>query len=263
MDTDTQSAPAATRARRTTAPKSHPYFTQTVALQSLHAQQVFERGFNVCASSFFMLAIVLPRLATVEQAREAQALADERFNTGFSELRTEAARLAQLADSHGIDMASMGMAYTAPQDLAAQITSPNAMRYVALIREFDKLVASFDALFLSDVMPVADYSQNLYDWKRKLLRLAGDIRNISRRAMAGARRKDVPVPPEATNPNLPPSDASATNAPDQETRVDSPAESDAEHPSGVQPEPAAPRNRRAGAHPTAEATMPADAPSAG
>ena len=69
MDTDTQSAPAATRARRTTAPKSHPYFTQTVALQSLHAQQVFELGFNVCSSSFFMLAIVLPRLATVELAR--------------------------------------------------------------------------------------------------------------------------------------------------------------------------------------------------
>ncbi len=38
--------------------KSHPYFTQKVKLHSLHAQQVFDRGFELCASAVNQRAIL-------------------------------------------------------------------------------------------------------------------------------------------------------------------------------------------------------------
>ncbi|MDD5297377.1 MAG: hypothetical protein PHU46_10740 [Rhodocyclaceae bacterium] len=250
MDIGTQRT-ANTPAKRTSGggtQKSHPYFPQKVVLQSLHAQRVFERGFEVCAGSFFILAIVLPTLATKEQALEAQGMADERFNSAFRELGAEAERLAQLAESHGIDMASVGMAYTAPQEFSAEITSPNAVRYVALIREFDKLVASFDVLFLSGVMPNADYSLQIYEWKRKLLRLAGDIRKISGRAMASARRKDVPIPSELAPAAVADSQPAEPQSPSTPVAVP-----EGEPPAVATPAPISPRKRRAGAPASIEA----------
>ena len=249
MDIGTQ-RPANAPAKRTSGggtQKSHPYFPQKVVLQSLHAQRVFERGFDVCAGSFFILAIVLPTLATKAQALEAQGMADERFNVAFRELGAEAERLAQLAESHGIDIASVGMAYTAPQEFLAGITSPNAVRYVALIREFDKLVASFDVLFLSGVLPNADYSLQIYEWKRKLLRLAGDIRKISSRAMASARRKDMPIPSEVA-----PTAVSGLQPAEPQSQSTSVAVLEGESPAVATPTPNSPRKPHPGTSSTVE-----------
>ncbi len=229
------------------AQKSHPYFPQKVVLQSLHAQRVFERGFEVCAGSFFILAIVLPTLATKGQALEAQGMADERFNGAFRELGAEAERLAQLAESNGIDIAGVGMVYTAPREFSAEITSPNAVRYVALIREFDKLVASFDVLFLSGVLPNADYSLQIYEWKRKLLRLAGDIRKISGRAMASARRRDVPIPGEVA-----PAAVSGLQLTEPQSPTASVAVPEGGSPAVATPTPSSPRKLHAGTSATVQ-----------
>jgi hypothetical protein len=51
---------------------SRPYFTQKVRLHSLHAQQVFDRGFELCANAIFSLSVVLRVIGTDEQAREVE-----------------------------------------------------------------------------------------------------------------------------------------------------------------------------------------------
>ena len=49
---------------------SRPYFTQRVRLNSLHAQQVFDRGFDIGANAIFSLSIILRVIGTDEQAQE-------------------------------------------------------------------------------------------------------------------------------------------------------------------------------------------------
>lgn len=168
---------------------SNPYFVQKVRLQSFHAQQVFERGFDICARSIFSLSVVLRVIGSDEQARSVEGIADGRLNTAVDEVRAETLRLDKLAETNGIEFT--GVAYTSPREFEAQITSPRAVRYIGIIREFDGLVAKFDTLWLSGAIPDGDYSRHVYQWKRGLLRLAGDIGQIARRAMNAARTKEV------------------------------------------------------------------------
>ncbi|WP_205617442.1 AcaB family transcriptional regulator [Pelomicrobium methylotrophicum] len=169
--------------------KSHPYFTQKVKLHSFHAQQVFDRGFELCANAIFSLSVVLRIIGTDEQAREVEGIVDERLNKMFEDIRSEAARLEKLAEANGIEF--NGIEYSHPKELEAKITSPRAVRYLGIVREFDGLVAKLDTLWLSGVIPDGNYSRSIYEWKRRLLRLAGGIRSISGRAMIAARRKEA------------------------------------------------------------------------
>lgn len=167
--------------------KSHPYFVHRVKLRSLHAQQVFDRGFEIYANAIFSLSVVLRIIGTDQQARDVEGVVDERMNKAFEDLRNEVARLEKLAEANGIEFA--GIEYSRPKEVEAKITSPRAVRYLGLIREFDGMVARLDALWLSGVIPDSNYSRSLYEWKRRLLRLAGGIRSISTRAMTAARKK--------------------------------------------------------------------------
>lgn len=175
--------------------KSHPYFTQKVKLHSLHAQQVFDRGFELCASAIFSLSVVLRIIGTDQQAREVEGMVDERLNKAFEDIRGEAARLEKLAEANGIEF--KGIEYSRPKEVEAKITSPRAVRYLGLIREFDSMVAKLDTLWLSGVVPDGNYSRSIYEWKRRLLRLAGGIRSIAGRAMIAARKKGGQVAEKA------------------------------------------------------------------
>jgi hypothetical protein len=167
---------------------SRPYFTQRVKLNSLHAQQVFNRGYDLCANAIFSLSIVLRVIGSDEQAHEIEGVVDERINKQFEDLRAESARLDKVAEANGIEFS--GIDYSSPKDVEARITSPRAVRYIGLIREFDALVAKFDTLWLSGVIPDGNYSRSVYEWKRWLLRLAGGIRAIASQAMIVARKKE-------------------------------------------------------------------------
>lgn len=57
--------------------KSHPYFTQKVRLHSFHAQQVFDRGFDLCTTAIFSLSVVLRIIGTDDQARDVEGIVDE------------------------------------------------------------------------------------------------------------------------------------------------------------------------------------------
>ena len=178
---------------------SRPYFTQKVKLNSLHAHQVFDRGFELCANAIFSLSIVLRVFASDAQAREVEAIVDSRLNKVFDDLHTEVIRLEKLAESNGIEFS--GVTYSNPKELEAKITSPRAVRYIGLIREFDSLVAKFDILWLSGSIPDSIYSISLYEWKRRLLRVSGGMRSLAGRAITAARRKE-PMPVENAS-NLP------------------------------------------------------------
>lgn len=166
---------------------SRPYFIQRVSLNSLHAQQVYERGFDVAANAIFSLSIILRVIGTNEQALEFEKGVDDRIKKHMDDLASESARLHKLADANGIEF--QGISYSNPRVMDAQITSPRAAHYAGLIREFDALAARFDTLWLSGVIPDSDYSRSIYEWKRRLLKVANSIRATANQAMVAARKK--------------------------------------------------------------------------
>ena len=53
------------------------------------------------------------------------------------------------------------------------------------------MLAQMDALWLSSVVTDSQYARGVYEWKRRILRLAGQIRQIASRAVLAARRKEA------------------------------------------------------------------------
>jgi hypothetical protein len=167
---------------------SRPFLTQTVVLSSLHAQQVFDRGYEMCANALFSLSVVLRFIGSEAQAQEVDALVDALVDQSLEDLRQESRRLREVAESNGIENA---IGYTSARTVEVQITSPRAIRYLAIIREFDGMLAQMDALWLSSVVTDSQYARGVYEWKRRILRLGGQIRQIASRAVLAARRKEA------------------------------------------------------------------------
>ena len=167
---------------------SRPFLTQAALLNSLHAQQVFDRGYQTCANALFSLSVVLRFIGTEAQAEEVDEMVDSVIDQSLEDIRKESLRLKELADSNGIETT---IGYTSAKTVDVQITSPRAIRYLAIIREFDGMIAHLDALWLSCVVTDSQYARGVYEWKRRILRLAGQIRQMATRAVLAARRKET------------------------------------------------------------------------
>ena len=85
----------------------------------------------------------------------------------------------------------MRISYTSAKTIDVQITSPRSIKYLAIIREFDAMMTHLDALWLSCVITDSQYARGVYEWKRRILRLAGQIRQLATRAVLAARRKET------------------------------------------------------------------------
>jgi len=166
---------------------SRPFLTQKALLNSLHAQQIFERGYEMCANALFSLSVVLRFIGTEEQAQEVDAMVDTLINQALEGIQKESLRLKEIAESNGIETT---IGYTSAKTVDVQITSPRSIKYLAIIREFDGMMANMDALWLSCVITDTQYARGVYEWKRRILRLAGQIRQIATRAVLAARRKE-------------------------------------------------------------------------
>lgn len=179
---------------------SRPFLTQMALLNSLHAQQIFERGYEMCANALFSLSVVLRFIGTEEQAQEVDAMVDALIDQALDGIQKESARLKEIAESNGIETT---IGYTSAKTVDVQITSPRSIKYLAIIREFDGMMANMDALWLSCVITDTQYARGVYEWKRRILRLAGQVRQIATRAVLAARRKETSeAVAEASEPQI-------------------------------------------------------------
>ncbi len=179
---------------------SRPFLTQKALLNSLHAQHIFDRGYEMCANALFSLSVVLRFIGTEEQAQEVDAMVDVLINQALEDIRKESLRLQEIAESNGIETT---IGYTSAKTVDVQITSPRSIKYLAIIREFDGMMGNMDALWLSCVITDTQYARGVYEWKRRILRLAGQIRQIATRAVLAARRKETAeIVAESSDPQI-------------------------------------------------------------
>lgn len=166
---------------------SRPFITQKTILNSLHAQQIFERGYDMCANGLFSLTVVLRFIGTEEQAQAVETMVDDLLDKTLEEIRQEIARMKEMSEANGCETM---VGYTNARTVEIQITSPRSIRFLAIIREFDQLIAAMDTLWLACLIDDTHYAIEAYQWKRRILRLAGQIRTLATRAILAARRKE-------------------------------------------------------------------------
>lgn len=182
-------------------PSSRPFMVQQYSLQSFHAQQVFKRGFDIYSRSVYSISVVLRAVTNEENVREVEGFLDEKLNNASEDLRREIAQLGKTAEDNGITLGNVD--YSNPGTVEAKISSHRSARYINLIREYDSLVANLDALWLSGIIPDRDYSQKIYEWKRRILRIASHAGGVVRQLAAESRKKNVIELPSTADPKIP------------------------------------------------------------
>lgn len=197
-------------------PGSRPYVVQQIPLQSFHAQQVFRRGFEIYSRSIYSLSVVLRATTDEEKIRMMEGVIDEKLNNSNEDLRKEIEQLRKVAEDNGITLGKVD--YSNPGTVEAKISSHRAARYVNLIREYDSLIASLDALWLSGMIPDRDYSQKIYEWKRRILRIATHVTGVVRQLAAESRKKEVEEKAEEQTGKLLTSDADPVSVKTEEMK---------------------------------------------
>jgi hypothetical protein len=144
--------------------------------------------------------VVLRFIGTEEQAQAVEAMVDDLLNKTLDEIRQEIARMKELGESNGCETM---ISYTNSRTVEIQITSPRSIRFLAIIREFDQLIAAMDTLWLACIIDDTHYAVEAYQWKRRILRLAGQIRTLATRAILAARKKEnAEIAAEEREPKL-------------------------------------------------------------
>lgn len=185
-------------------PGSRPYTTQKILLQSFHAQQVFKRGFSVFTKSIYSLSVILRSIAEAEDLNKVIETIDEKIQSTSDDLETEIKRFNKLAEDNGITLGKID--YSNPSVVEAKISSHRSAQFVNIIRKYDDFISHLDALWLSGIIPDLEYSNSIYEWKRRILRIASHTNGVLRNIAAESRKRNVSEvntsdPEKSTNTN--------------------------------------------------------------
>ena len=180
---------AANRRPRDNSPKSMPFLEQTTTLKSFHAQQVFKRTYGIGEEALFTLSVILRALTTEEECIKVDEVVNQKIAELQKAIFDEQTRLEKLADTYGIHVS--GIPYSAPLDVSVKVTSPRAVTWMNIIRDLDRLVELFDVLWLSHVIKDGEHAKGIFSTKRKVWRLANELRTLAIRSIASAQRRNV------------------------------------------------------------------------
>ncbi len=89
-------------------------------------------------------------------------------------------------EDNGIDMMP---GYTNPNEYTIEINSPQVAQFAHLIRKLDTLMGIVDTLWLNTVLTSKQRTDATYQWQQRLIKLAGRIIGIEKRARISAHSK--------------------------------------------------------------------------
>lgn len=165
---------------------SNPVVDQELVLHTEFAQQVFDRSFSRTSSALFAIDVVLHLIGSDGEVDEVEEAIATMMQAWMADHDGEVARMRVALEANGV---RGDLTYTSPLTTKVQVQSPQAARLLEIMRRYDQLVMTADALWLNDLMSSKDRSRIIYDWKRRTQRLGNRIVDIQRRAHDAVNRR--------------------------------------------------------------------------
>lgn len=159
---------------------SRPNLVDKLTLDTEVAQRIYQRTFQEVLRNVYSLSIVARIVSEDETSTdELNDLVVMKF-TGMSELLdNEMARLTKLRDDNAITASPK---YSNPLELEVEISSPLASQYLQLIKKLDSIVKLLDCLWLAEELTAKQKLRGEYEWQRRLVKLANQIRDTYNRS---------------------------------------------------------------------------------
>lgn len=175
---------------------SIPYYERTVVLNTTPAQLAFESAYRPCAKALQGLSSILPNMVSNKNELDAVYEAVEnKLKEGLSEIREEANRIKKIAEDNGIELGKLK--YTNSVSVNADLSSPRIDRYLQIIIELDELITLIHTAWFAGF--IADDVKSALErrWRRKVISVAAEIKNISNRAFKAYTQKTKQNPSES------------------------------------------------------------------
>lgn len=165
---------------------SRPVFKQSLKVNSLQAQRVKERSFERVTNSLFSIDVILRVIGEQEEIDQVETVILEHMSKVSEDLDRATEQMVKLMEDNGID-AMPG--YTNPKEYTIEINSPQVAQFAHLIRKLDKLMSLVDTLWLNTILTSKQRTDATYQWQQRLIKLAGRIIGIEKRARISAHSK--------------------------------------------------------------------------
>lgn len=165
---------------------SRPVFIQRLELNSLQAQKVMNRSFERVANALYSLDVILRIIGDPDEVNRVDDEINALLDRVSEDMGKTMEQLKKLMDDNGIE-AMPG--YSAPEFYQAEITSPQAAQFLALLRKLDELVSLLDTLWLNNILTSKQRSDATFEWQQRLIKLAGKVIGWEKRARTAAHSK--------------------------------------------------------------------------
>lgn len=165
--------------------KSLPSLTQRLILDTEEAQRVYQRTFSEILKNLYYLSVVARISSDNEGAiDELNEQVEEKFADFFDSLEDEAVRLSALCYDNAITTLPT---YSMPLEIDVEVSSPMANRYLQLLKKLDRVVQLLDSLWLAEHFTAKQKLRGTYEWQRKLVKVANQVREARNRAKSFKR----------------------------------------------------------------------------
>lgn len=165
---------------------SRPVFKQVITMNSLQAQRVMERSFVPVSRSLFSIEVILRIIGEQEEIDAVESVIHGHFERVATDLDQAASQLKKLMEDNGIEAVP---AYTNPNEYEIEIISPQLAQFARLIQKLDLLMGLIDTLWLNAILSNKQRTDATYQWQQRLIKLAGRIIGLEKRARIAAHSK--------------------------------------------------------------------------
>lgn len=186
-----------TKKERNNADLSRPVFKRVLKVNSLQAQRVIERSFQRVSDSLFSIDVILRIIGEQDEIDQVESIIQEHIEKVSVDLDTATNQLKKLMEDNGIEGAPE---YTSPNQYDIEINSPQVAQFAHLVRKLDNLMLLVDTLWLNSILTSKQRKDATYQWQQRLIKLAGRIIGIEKRARISAHSKGKKDEVEAAAP---------------------------------------------------------------
>jgi hypothetical protein len=186
-----------TKKERNNADLSRPVFKRVLKVNSLQAQRVVERSFQRVSDSLFSIDVILRIIGEQDEIDQVESIIQEHIEKVSVDLDTATNQLQKLMEDNGIEGAPE---YTSPNKYDIEINSPQVAQFAHLVRKLDNLMLLVDTLWLNSILTSKQRKDATYQWQQRLIKLAGRIIGIEKRARISAHSKGKKDEVEAAAP---------------------------------------------------------------
>lgn len=167
-------------------------FPVHVSIDNTHAQEIFERDFEITSKAVYYISVIMRVIDTEENADIAEDKITKLLKTCFEDLKNRQVIAKTRLQSEGY-VEPDGCTYSNPLKTTVIIDSPRLQAYLGIIQELDTYIKLLDIAWFYGQINDKTRAQEIFKAKRIVVSVSTQIRQLWNRVYRAAHAKNVTV----------------------------------------------------------------------